>query len=100
MVGDGGELRDHQSRFGISRLTILIILVNLIGPTILVIGSFALNHYRDGLVAAKLQGVRAQAQIVADVLAQVAIDDLSCEPFEEDEELSAQNAARMCAPCR
>lgn len=75
--------RNRRMRFALSRLTLTIVLANLIGLVILLIGSFALTQYRDGLVQAKLEGVRAQAQIIADVLAQVAIDETTCQPVEE-----------------
>ncbi len=76
-------VRRRRSRVAPSRLTLTIVLANLIGLVILLLGSFALTQYRDGLVQAKLEGVRAQAQIIADVLAQVAIDESSCQPVEE-----------------
>ena len=80
----GGELaRRRRARVALSRLTVTIVLANLIGLVILLLGSFALTNYRDGLIEAKLEGVRAQAQIIADVLAQVAIDETSCQPVEE-----------------
>ena len=80
----GGELtRRRRARVALSRLTVTIVLANVIGLVILLLGSFALTNYRDGLIAAKLEGVRAQAQIIADVLAQVAIDETSCQPVEE-----------------
>lgn len=89
MMGEGsapqsGELgRRRRARVAFSRLTVTIVLANLIGLVILLLGSFALTNYRDGLIAAKLEGVRAQSQIIADVLAQVAIDETSCQPVEE-----------------
>lgn len=75
--------RRRRARVALSRLTVTIVLANLIGLVILLVGSLALNNYRDGLIAAKKEGVRAQAQIIADVLAQVAIDETSCQPVEE-----------------
>lgn len=62
----------------ISRLTLTIVLANLIGLVILLVGSFGVTQYRDGLVEAKLQGVRAQAQLFADVLAQAAVNESEC----------------------
>ena len=62
----------------VSRLTFTIVIANLIGLVILLLGSFALTQYRDGLIQAKLEGVRAQAQIIADVLGQVAIVESDC----------------------
>ena len=75
--------RKRRARVALSRLTVTIVFANLIGLVILLLGSFALTNYRDGLIEAKLEGVRAQAQIIADVLAQVAIDETSCQPVEE-----------------
>jgi len=84
MTGEGpAPVRRRRARVALSRLTVTIVLANLIGLVILLLGSFALTNYRDGLIAAKLEGVRAQAQIIADVLAQVAIDETSCQPVEE-----------------
>ncbi len=59
----------------VSRLTLTIVLANFIGLVILLVGSLGLTQYRDGLVQAKLQGVRAQAQLFADVLAQAAVSE-------------------------
>ncbi len=82
MRDGGGTGRRRRARISASRLTLTIVLANLIGLVILLLGSFGLTQYRDGLVEAKLEGVRAQAQIIADVLAQVAIDESSCQPVE------------------
>jgi two-component system sensor histidine kinase ChvG len=65
-------------RLTFSRLTLTIVVANLIGLTILLLGSLGMTQYRDGLVAAKLEGVRGQAQIMADIIAQVAADDTAC----------------------
>lgn len=64
----------------VSRLTLTIVLANLIGLVILLVGSLGVTQYRDGLVQAKLEGVRAQAQLFADVLAQTAVAEGGCEP--------------------
>ena len=70
-------------KFAISRLTFTIAIANFVGLLILLLGSFAVTGYRESLIAAKLEGVRGQAQIVADILAQVAIDAEACEPQEQ-----------------
>ena len=57
--------RRRRAQFALSRLTVTIVIANLIGLVILLVGSFALTQYRDGLIQAKLEGVRAQAQIVS-----------------------------------
>nr|AMK59385.1 sensor histidine kinase [uncultured bacterium UPO57] len=94
MADGAGKRRRRGARFALSRLTVTIILANLIGVVILLLGSFGLTQYRDGLIQAKLEGVRAQAQIIADILAQVAIDESSCQPVEADE---AEEAGAMCS---
>ncbi len=73
-------IRRLRPGVAVSRLTLTIVLANLIGLVILLVGSFGVTQYRDGLVQAKLEGVRAQAQLFADVLAQVAIDESECGP--------------------
>lgn len=62
----------------VSRLTLTIVLANFIGLVILLVGSLGVTQYRDGLVQAKLEGVRAQAQLFADVLAQAAVSESGC----------------------
>jgi len=82
---EGAARRPRQSsstrRAGvaISRLTLTIVLANFIGLVILLVGSLGVTQYRDGLVSAKLEGVRAQAQLFADVLAQAAVEESGCE---------------------
>ncbi|MHA7873181.1 MAG: sensor N-terminal transmembrane domain-containing protein, partial [Hyphococcus sp.] len=97
MGEEGGKLRKRRARVALSRLTLTIVLANLIGLVILLLGSFALTQYRDGLVQAKLEGVRAQAQIIADVLAQVAIDETSCQPVEEADIVLQGDEITLCS---
>lgn len=85
MADGAGKRRRRGEGFQVSRLTVTIVLANLIGLIILLLGSFGLTQYRDGLILAKLEAVRGQAQIIADVLAQVAIDETSCQPVEATE---------------
>ncbi len=85
-----------RAPMAVSRLTLTIVLANLIGLVILLLGSFALTQYRDGLIQAKLEGVRAQAQIIADVLAQVAIDETTCQPVEASD-IARQQTEALCA---
>ncbi|WP_425407867.1 ATP-binding protein [Hyphococcus sp.] len=89
-------MRKNRTKRAGSRLTFTIVIANMIGLFILLLGSFALTQYRDGLVQAKLEGVRAQAQIIADVLAQVAIDETTCQPVEEAD-IAAQEETAICA---
>ncbi|RZO68846.1 MAG: HAMP domain-containing protein [Parvularculaceae bacterium] len=81
--GKGTRKRSVAPQFAISRLTFTIASANLVGLLIVLIGSFAVTEYRDSLILAKLEGVRAQSQIVADVLAQTAIDENACEPIDQ-----------------
>ena len=97
MAGEQGKVRPKRARMAPSRLTFTIVLANLIGLVILLLGSFALTQFRDGLVEAKLQGVRAQAQIIADVLAQVAIDESSCQPVEAGDLEESPNEPTVCS---
>lgn len=97
MTDQGGKVRKRRTRVAISRLTVTIVIANLIGLIILLIGSFGLTQYRDGLIQAKLEGVRAQAQIIADVLAQVAIDETSCQPVEEADLVNTGDSAALCS---
>lgn len=90
-------VRRRRARVAISRLTVTIVLANLIALVILLVGSFGLTQYRDGLVQAKLEGVRAQAQIIADVLAQVAIDESSCQPVEEADIIRQGEETTLCS---
>ena len=96
MNEEGGIARRRRAPTAVSRLTVTIVLANLIGLFILLLGSFALTQYRDGLIQAKLEGVRAQAQIIADVLAQVAIDETTCQPVEAAD-IAGQEAEAVCA---
>ena len=101
-MADGAGKRRRQSRapwarrvgpgLSVSRLTVTIVLANLIGLVILLLGSFGLTQYRDGLIQAKLEGVRGQAQIIADVLAQVAIDESSCLPARNESDFALDEA--------
>lgn len=97
MAEGAGKRRRRSGGLSVSRLTVTIVLANLIGLVILLLGSFGLTQYRDGLIQAKLEGVRAQAQIIADILAQVAIDETSCQPVEEDEVARVGELNAICA---
>ncbi|MEL6360661.1 MAG: ATP-binding protein [Pseudomonadota bacterium] len=80
----GASQRNRANkRFAVSRLALTILLANLIGLVILLVGSLGVTQYRDGLVQSKLEGVRAQAQLIADVLAQTAIEEPNCAPLDE-----------------
>ncbi len=76
----------------VSRLTLTIVLANFIGLVILLVGSLGVTQYRDGLVQAKLEGVRAQAQLFADVLAQAAVSESGCA-----QQISEGDGAAICS---
>ena len=71
-------LRDRDGRLPVSRLAVTILVANLIGVLILMLGSVGLNQYRDGLIEAKLEGVRGQAQMLAGIVAAVAAEEPDC----------------------
>lgn len=72
-------LRDERGRFPLSRLTVTIFLTNLFGLTLLMALSLRFSPYRDDLIDAKLEGVRAQAEVMAAILAAVAAEDAACD---------------------
>jgi two-component system sensor histidine kinase ChvG len=86
------SLKIKRPGVAVSRLTLTIVLANFIGLLILLVGSLGVTQYRDGLVQSKLEGVRAQAQLFADVLAQVAINEEDCEPVYVGERASEGSA--------
>ncbi|MEM6648849.1 MAG: sensor histidine kinase [Pseudomonadota bacterium] len=85
------RLQDETGRLPISRLTVTIFLTNFFGLVILVAGAVQLNQYRDGLIQSKLEGVRAQAQVIASIMATVAAEDAECDIISEEE---------SAAPCK
>ncbi|MEM9233075.1 MAG: sensor histidine kinase [Pseudomonadota bacterium] len=82
------RLRDETGRLPISRLTVTILLTQLFGLSILLIGSLRVTQYRDGLIEAKLEGVRAQAQVIASIMATVAAEDADCDLITEGEDVA------------
>ncbi len=94
-MGEGAGTRTRRpARFAISRLTLTIVFANFSSLLILLVASFGVTQYRDGLVAAKLQGVRAQAQIIAAVLGQIAINDEAC-----DDDADSDISLGVASPC-
>jgi two-component system sensor histidine kinase ChvG len=55
-----------------SRLGQLILVLNLLGLAILISGALILNEMRRGLVQARVDGLRTQGELIADVLGQGA----------------------------
>ncbi len=70
--------------FKFSNLTFLIIVANLIGLVFLLFSYLTQTQFRDGLIQAKMEAGRAQAQLIADVLVQTAIPPDECDPRELD----------------
>lgn len=95
-MAESAGKRRRASGLSVSRLTVTIVLANLIGLVILLLGSFGLTQYRDGLVAAKLEGVRAQAQLIADILAQTAIPADACGEAGDAQRQAAGSANAIC----
>ena len=96
MTEEGGARRSRRAKLVVSRLTLTIVIANLIGLVILLLGSFGLTQYRDGLIEAKLQGVRAQAQIIAEILGQTAVLENECEPATLELAVGEQEAQPSC----
>ena len=80
MSEDSVNRSRRRAKVAFSRLTLTIVIANLVGPVTLLLGSFAVTQYRDGLMEAKFEAVRGQAQIIADVLGQIAIVEADCGP--------------------
>jgi two-component system sensor histidine kinase ChvG len=86
------RLKDRDGRSPVSRLAVTILAANLVGLLVLMLGSIGFNQYRDGLVEAKLEAVRGQAQMLSNVLAAVAAADAECD-------LVVPQAGAEAAPC-
>ena len=62
-------------RFAPQRLASRIVLLNLLGLVILVIGILYFNQFRQGLIDARVQSLTTQAQIIAAAVAGSATAD-------------------------
>ena len=62
-------------RLGPQRLTSRIVLLNLLGLVVLVIGILYFNQFRQGLIDARVQSLTTQAQIIAAAIAGSATAD-------------------------
>ena len=74
--------------FGQSRLGRLIFGLNLLGLFILVIGALVLSDLRRGLIKTQMDSLTSQAQLMSEVIAEVATSEGDAEPH-----LEADNAA-------
>jgi two-component system, OmpR family, sensor histidine kinase ChvG len=63
------------ARFGPKSLTSRIVLLNLLGLVILVLGILYFNQFRQGLIDARVQSLTTQAQIIAAAIAGSATVD-------------------------
>ncbi len=85
--GKDTKTRQKRSRWGLnnwfSSLTRRIVILNLVALALLVIGILYLNQFRAGLIDAKVQSLRTQAEIIAGAIAASATIDsdiLSVDP--------------------
>ena len=69
-AGDRG--RAKRWRVAGSRLGRLILLLNLLGLTILIVGALVLNETRQGLVSAKIDSLSTQGEFIANVIEKAA----------------------------
>lgn len=93
----------HASEFRVRRgsLTVKILAVNLVAPLVLMAGILYMSQYRDSLVRAELETLKAQAQLFAGAIAEGAVKPVERgRPFlfakpEEIEVLIPEMARRM-----
>ena len=60
-------------RFRFSRLTAAIVVMNMIALSIMLFGALWLGQVREGFINAKMEALRGQGQLIAEVLARTAI---------------------------
>ncbi|MCP4395261.1 MAG: HAMP domain-containing protein [Alphaproteobacteria bacterium] len=58
-----------RRRFIPSTLTIRILMINLLAPVLLVVGTLYIDEYQEGLVASELRTLQMQSNFIADALA-------------------------------
>jgi len=86
----GGEPRRRSLiRFGGSRLGGFILALNLLSLLILFGGALALNEWRQGLIEARQESLKVQAELLGNVLGQLSITQGEPTP-----ELDVQEAAK------
>jgi two-component system sensor histidine kinase ChvG len=68
----GSAGRAKRWRLAGSRLGRLILLLNLLGLTILIVGALVLNETRQGLVNAKIDSLSTQGEFIANVIEKAA----------------------------
>jgi two-component system, OmpR family, sensor histidine kinase ChvG len=77
LAGTAGPKSGFWNRFAPGSLTTRIFLINLSGLVILALGILYFNQFREGLIAARAQSLRTQAQIMAAAIAGSATADTS-----------------------
>lgn len=82
--------RGLRGRF--SRITLRILVVNLLAPAILVAGLFYLDEYRRNLISTELSGLRTHAEIFAVALGESAVSPNRAQLMPE---LSSQIVRRL-----
>ena len=91
-IATGKSKGDTPRRFRLplagSRLGRLIVGLNLLGLTVLIFGALVLNETRRGLVDARVDSLRTQAELISEVIQGAAVTEP--EPL-----MDAQNAVRV-----
>ena len=91
-----GLLADpRRSQRRLSGLSLPILAVNLSAVFILGVGLFYLDDYEKGLVVADIEGMRAQGEIVAAALGEIAVDKDTGELQRLDPKLTRQLISRL-----
>ena len=72
-AGRGSRGRDGRGRWFLgSKLGRLIIILNLLGLAVIIGGSLIVDEFRQGLVQARLDSLRTQGELIANVIDQAA----------------------------
>ena len=85
----------RRRRRRLSGLSLPILAVNLSAVFILGVGLFYLDDYEKGLVVADIEGMRAQGEIVAAALGEIAVDKDTGELQRLDPKLTRQLISRL-----
>jgi len=89
------EASPRRRRRRLSGLSLPILAVNLSAVFILGVGLFYLDDYEKGLVVADIEGMRAQGEIVAAALGEIAVDKDTGELQRLDPLLARQLISRL-----
>ena len=93
--GRPAEPAPRRRRRRLSGLSLPILAVNLSAVFILGVGLFYLDDYEKGLVVADIEGMRAQGEIVAAALGEIAVDKDTGELQSLDPQLARQLISRL-----